>query len=47
MEANTSARIDDVQKDAEQIRVINWRSSAQYRSRWRRIVEEAVAHPGL
>lgn len=38
---------EDVETDAAKIGVRNWRTAAQDREGWRRIIEEAIAHLGL
>jgi len=40
-------RMDDVVADLKAMRVKQWMETMQNREKWRRIVEEAKAHPGL
>jgi len=40
-------RIDGVEEDARKLGSRNWRADAQDRGRWRHLLEEAKAHPGL
>ena len=39
--------MDDVAADLKAMRIKQWRETMQDREKWRRIVEEAKAHPGL
>jgi len=39
--------IDRVEEDARKLGCRNWRADAQDRGRWRHLLEEAKAHPGL
>jgi hypothetical protein len=39
--------LDDVSMDLRKMGVNEWRDRARNRKAWRRIVEEAKAHPGL
>jgi hypothetical protein len=39
--------LDDVSMDLRKMGVSRWRDRARNREAWRRIVEEAKAHPGL
>jgi hypothetical protein len=38
---------DGVEEDARKLGFRNWRADVQDRGRWRNLVEEAKAHPGL
>ena len=39
--------IDGVKEDAIKMGCRNWRADTQYRGRWRNLLEEARAHPGM
>jgi len=39
--------IDGVEEDARKLGCRNWRADAQVRGRWRYVLEEAKAQPGL
>ena len=39
--------MDDVAADLKAMRIKQWRETMQDREKWRQIVEEAKAHPGL
>jgi hypothetical protein len=39
--------LDDVSMDLRKMGVNEWRDRARNREAWRRIIEEAKAHPGL
>ena len=39
--------MDDVVADLRAMRIKQWIETMQDREKWRRIVEEATAHPGL
>jgi hypothetical protein len=39
--------MDDVSTDLRKMAVSGWRDRARNREAWRRVVEEAKAHPGL
>ena len=39
--------MDDVVADLRAVRIKQWMQTMQDREKWRRIVEEAKAHPGL
>jgi hypothetical protein len=39
--------LDDVSMDLRKMGVSRWRDRARNREAWRRVVEEAKAHPGL
>jgi len=39
--------MDDVVADLKAMRIKQWMETMQDREKWRRIVEEAKAHPGL
>jgi len=39
--------IDGVEKDSRKLDCRNWLAAAQERGRWKHLVEEVEAHPGL
>jgi hypothetical protein len=39
--------LEDETADLRGMRIKGWMEKARYRDQWRRIVEEARAHPGL
>jgi hypothetical protein len=45
--ADKSRWIDGVEGDAMKLACRNWRSDAQDRGRWRHLLDEGKAHPGL
>ena len=47
MEDLVLRRMDDVVADLPAMRIKQWMEMMQDREKWRRIVEEAKAHPGL
>ena len=47
MEDLVLRRMDDVVADLQAMRIKQWMEMMQDREKWRRIVEEAKAHPGL
>jgi hypothetical protein len=39
--------LDDVESDLKKMKVKGWKEKMRNKEQWRRVVEEAKAHPGL